>query len=414
MGQKHRIRAFRGALEATYGVDAVPGADDALLVTGDFTLTANYDTVKWDPARPFLGAAEEFPVGQSFSLSGQVDLAGSGTQGVAPAWGKLLLPCGFAQTTVTGLATIQASPPTSSGTPAGGFTYTKQTAFAGELPRTVTLTCTTGGGSGVAAFTVAAPATSLDAAYNQAGVVMTDALAFALPNAAEIVPTITGPFTVGDTFTIKLMPPHVYYTPVSENFSSLSNYVHFSKKNHKLLGMRGNAQLVLDAKTLPKIKLDYLALYGGILHEAAPPAVNLAAWKKPVPVNHVHTAMPLLHGHTAPMYAFTYNHGAKVTHIDLAGLEEVALTDREGTGSITIVDPTLQDWDYYASVRDVLLGGFSVIHGTTPGNIVAIEGVAAQVTKPRYDNKDGDIALGLDLTFQPTDAGNDEIKIIVY
>lgn len=414
MGQKYRIRAFRAALEGAYGVDAVPGANDALLVPGDFTLTPNFDTVKWDPARPFLGAAEEFPVSQSFSLSGQVDLAGSGTQGVAPAWGKLVMACGFAQTTVTGLSTIQTSPPTSSGTPAGGFTYTKQTAFSGQLPRTVTLTCTTGGGSGVAAFTVSAPATSLDAAYNQANVVMTDAQAFALPNAAEIIPTVTAPFTAGDAFTLKLMPPHVYYTPVSENFSSLSNYVHFSKKNHKLLGMRGNAQIVLDAKTLPKIKLDFTALYGGILHEDAPPAINLAAWKKPVPVNHGHTAMPLLHGNSAPMYAFTYNHGVKTAYIDMPGKEEVSITDREGTGSITIEDPTLQAWDYYQTVKDVLLGGFSVVHGTVPGNIVAIEAVATQVTKPRYDNKDGDIALGLDLTFQPTDAGNDEIKILVY
>lgn len=414
MAQKFRIRAFRAAIEATYGVDAVPVTNDALLVSGDFTLTPNFDTVKRDIVKPFLGNSEQFPVSSSFGLSGSVELAGSGAQGTAPAWGKLLMACGFAETTVTGLATIQTSPPTASGTPAGAFTYAKSAAFTGTLPRTVTLACTTGGGSGVAKFTVSAPANSIDAAYNQANVTMTDAVAFALPNAATITPTVVGPFTIGDTFTLKLMPPHVYYTPVSAGFDSLSCYAHFSAKNHKLLGMMGNANISVDAKSIPKIKFDFTALYGDILAEAVPPAVNLTAWKKPVPVNHANTAMPILHGHSAPMYAFSLNVGNKVGYIDLPGEQFVSIQDRESSGSITLVDPTLGDWNYYASVRDVVLGGMSVIHGTVPGNIVAIEAVAAQVSKPRYENKDGDVALSLDLTMLPTDAGNDEIKILVY
>lgn len=414
MAQKFRIRAFRAAIEATYGVDAVPGANDALLVAGDFTIAPDFETVKRDTVKPFLGASEQFPVSSSFSLSGPVELAGSGAQGTAPAWGKLLMACGFAETTVTGLGTIQTSPPTASGTPAGSFTYTKATASTSTLPRTVMLTCTTGGGSGVAAFTVAAPADAVNAAYNQAGVVMTDAAAFALPNAAVITPTVVGAFTVGDTYTIKLMPPHVYYTPVSDGFDALSCYAHFSKKNHKLLGMMGNANISVDAKGIPKIKLDFKALYGGIVDEAVPPAVNLATWKKPVPVNHANTAMPLLHGHSAPMYAFSLNVGNKVSYIDLPGQQFVSIQERESSGSITIVDPTLGEWDYYAAVRDALLGDLSVIHGTVPGNIVVIETMTAQVSKPKYENKDGDVALGLDLTFLPTDAGNNEIKILVY
>ncbi len=210
------------------------------------------------------------------------------------------------------------------------------------------------------------------------------------------------------------MPPHVYYTPVSDGFDSLSCYAHFSAKNHKLLGMMGNTNISVDAKSIPKIKFDFTALYGAIVAEAVPPAVNLAAWHKPVPVNHANTAMPLLHGHSAPMYAFSLNVGNKVSYIDLPGQEFVSIQDRESSGSITIVDPTLGDWDYYATVRDVLLGGLNVIHGTTPGNIVQIETVSTQCSKPAYENKDGDVALKLDLTFLPTDAGNDEIKILVY
>jgi hypothetical protein len=414
MANKYRIRAFRAAVESAYGVDAVPGAADALLVAGDFTITPNIETASRDIIRPFLGNAEQFPVASSFGLSGSVELAGSGTQGTAPAWGKLLMACGFAETTVAGLATIQTSPPTASGTPAGSFTYDKTTAFTGTLPRSVTLTCTTAGASGVAKFTVSAPATPADPAYNQLGVTMTNATAFALPNSATITPTVVAPFAVGDTFTINLMPPHVYFTPVSNAFTSLSCYAHMSLKNHKLLGMMGNANISMDAKAIPKIKFDFTALYGAIADEAVPPTVNLAAWKKPVAVNNINTAMPNLQGHAAPMYAFSLDVGNKVGYVNLPGQEFVTIQDRASKGSITIIDPSLASWDYYAAVRNVIQGGLDVIHGTVPGNIVEIQSGNAQVSKPTYEDKNGDVALKMDLAFLPSTAGNDEIKILVY
>lgn len=413
MAQSFRVKAVMAALEGVYGTDAIPTATDAVMLTGDMTLSVEYETVARNVAKPFMGAGEEFPVGATIKLAGDVELAGSGTQGTAPGWGDLLLACGWAETTVTGLATI-ATTATGVGNAVGTFTYTKQTAAACTLPRLVTLTCTTPGASGVAAFTVSASATDQDVAYNQAGVVMTDGQAFALPNNAVIHPTVGTAFQAGDAYTIQLMPPHVYYTPVSDNIASLSQYAHFSKKNHKMLGVRGNMQITQNAKGIPSIKFDYMGLYGGIVHQAVPPTVNLARWKKPVAVNKANTSMPLLHGHAAPMYAFSYNHGAKTTHVDLPGQEFISLNDRESTGSITIVDPTLQDWDYFQTVRDVVLGGFSVIHGKTPGNIVEIRATGTQLGKPKYENKDMDVALALDMRFIPSDAGNDEVMILVY
>ncbi len=413
MAQSFRVKAAVAALEGTYGTDAVPTSTDAVLFTGDLNVSVEYETVARNLVKPFMGAGEEIPVGTTMKLTGDVELAGSGTQGTAPAWGDLILACGWAETVVTGVGRI-ASAATALGASVGTFTYTRTTAPTCTLPRLVTLTCTTGGASGVAAFMVAAPATTVDIAYSQTGVVMTDAAAFALPNGAVITPTVGTAFTAGDSYTLQLMPAYVYYTPVSDNIASLSQYVHFSKKRHKLLGARGNMQINQNAKGIPVIKLDFMGLYGGIAHEGVPPAVNLARWKKPVPVNNDYTAMPLLHGHAAPMYAFSYNHGAKTVHVNLPGQEFISLNDRESTGAITIVDPTLEDWDYYQTVKDVVLGGFSVIHGTTPGNIVEIRATGTQIGKPKYENKDMDVALSLDMRFISGDAGNDEVMILVY
>ena len=232
---KVRIKTALVALEnpSTPGTDAVPAANDAVLIR-NMDLTPVYEMVKRSNIKGHLGANQELLAAKSFKAAFECELAGSGTQGTAPAWGILQMACGWAETAVTGTARIQASPPTKN-TGTGTFTYTKTAAPTNTLPRTVTLTCTTGGGSGTAAFTVSAPATSTDTAYNATAQVMTDATPFALCNGATITPTVGTAFVSGDVFTVKLMPAHVYYTPASDAISTLSCYGHYSKRNHKLL-----------------------------------------------------------------------------------------------------------------------------------------------------------------------------------
>lgn len=410
---KFRIKTALAALEnaGTPGVDAIPTAANAVLLR-NLDITPVYDMVARNNVKGHLGADQELLAAKSFKLTAEVELAGSGTQGTAPAWGVLMMACAMAETTVTGTARIPTTATKVSGT--GTFTYTKTTAPANTLPRTVTLTCTTGGGSGVAAFTVAAPATATDTVYSATGQVMTDATTFALCSSAVITPTVGTAFTAGDVFTLLLMPAHVYYTPVSDAFSTLSTYGHHSKRKFKMLYMRGNAVISLDAKTVPVAKLDMAALNGGITTESAPPTVTLTAWKEPVVVNAANTSTLTLHGHASPVYAFSYDQGAAVKHIDLPGQEFIALTDRIGKGSATIVDPLLSDVDYHAIVESVALGGLNIIHGKTPGNIIEIQSLYVQVKNPKIVDKDGDAGLSMDLGYVPSSAGNDEIKILVY
>lgn len=411
---KFRIKTALAALEnpSTPGTDAVPTATNAVLLR-NLDITPVYDMVARNNVKGHLGADQELLAAKSFKLTGEVELAGSGTQGTAPAWGVLLMACGFAETTVTGTARIQTSPPTKTSGD-GVFTYTKTAAPTNTLPRLVTLTCTTPGASGVAEFTVSAPATATDTAYSATAQVMTNATPFALCNSSTITPTITTSFAAADVFTILLMPAHVYYTPVSDAFSTLSTYGHHSKRKFKMLYMRGNAVISLDAKAIPVAKLDMAALNGGITTESAPPTVTLTAWKEPVVVNAANTSTLTLHGHASPVYAFSYDQGATVKHVDLPGQEFIALTDRIGKGQATIVDPLLSEIDYHAIVAAVTLGGLNIIHGKTPGNIIEFQSSYVQVKNPKIVDKDGDAGLSMDLGYVPSSAGNDEIKILVY
>lgn len=88
-------------VETTYGTDALPAANDALLIS-EATLTYQSNNKTRDVIRPYLGAAEELVGDDSMQLSFTCEAAGSGTKGTAPAWGKLLQGCGFAEVVTAG------------------------------------------------------------------------------------------------------------------------------------------------------------------------------------------------------------------------------------------------------------------------------------------------------------------------
>jgi hypothetical protein len=84
-------------IETVYGTDIVPtGADAILLSNPTFKLGTN--NVKRDIVRPYFGNSEEL-VGTKWLETGyDVELVGGGTAGTAPAWGKLIRGCAFAET----------------------------------------------------------------------------------------------------------------------------------------------------------------------------------------------------------------------------------------------------------------------------------------------------------------------------
>ncbi|MFC5498135.1 phage tail tube protein [Caenimonas terrae] len=85
--------------EVTYGLDPVPvGGTDAMLVSNLNINPLNANNVPRDLIRGFMGGAEQL-VGNRFVECGfDVELAGSGTAGTAPAYAPLLKACGFAET----------------------------------------------------------------------------------------------------------------------------------------------------------------------------------------------------------------------------------------------------------------------------------------------------------------------------
>ena len=101
-------------IETTYGTDPVPtGAANAILIS-DLNLTPlEQDVESRDLMRPYFGNSPQLPVANRALLEFSVELAGSGSLGVAPAYGPLLRGCGLAEV-ITASTKVEYSPVTTS------------------------------------------------------------------------------------------------------------------------------------------------------------------------------------------------------------------------------------------------------------------------------------------------------------
>lgn len=104
-----RKRTILAKTEVTYGTDPTPtGAANAILVRNLNITPLNAELVSRDLVRPYLGASEQLLATSYVTVDFEVEMAGSGTAGTAPAYGPLLLACGMAATTSAGVSVTYA------------------------------------------------------------------------------------------------------------------------------------------------------------------------------------------------------------------------------------------------------------------------------------------------------------------
>ena len=96
-----RKRLILAKSEATYGTDPTPtGAANAILVRNLEITPLQAETVSRDLIRPYLGVSDQLLAQTRVEVTFEVELAGSGTAGTAPAYGPVLKACGLSETVV--------------------------------------------------------------------------------------------------------------------------------------------------------------------------------------------------------------------------------------------------------------------------------------------------------------------------
>ncbi len=412
---------LRHDTESSYATGGAPGsASKALMAFNAAPPQLNAEkrvrpfVAPYYGARPFLLAQKRNQF--SFALEAQ----GSGTAGTAPVWFRPALDAGLAMVSRTTTAKVEATK-RKVGTPVGDFTYTVTEGGTAKTMRRVTLECTTPGGTGVAEFTVSAPASgfgdSAENAYNQTAVVMTNTTSFQIASGSIISPTISVSFSAGDKFTIDIGPSRTELLPTSDRDNHDSGIFHYHMDDHRWVAAGARAEFGMDfADTeYARANFQYMTKYARPTDEALP-TVDYSAVMDPEIVETNNTWLCELHGFACIMKSFSFSLGNQVGLVSRVGREEVRIGGRNVTGRLVVEVPELSAKNFFESVDTHARGALRVVHGTTPGKIIDVAGGAVQLDPLPVQNENGDAMFDIGLTFTPEDLtdGDDEIAVRAY
>ena len=383
-----RKRVLLSKIETTYGVDAAAtGAANAILCRAINPTPQDSEFASRDLIRQYLGNSEQLPAAVNGKLEVEVELAGSGTAGTAPAWAPLMRACGFSQT-------LNASAVTGSAQAGGSNTITLAAGASAvdNIYRGLPISITSGTGSGQTQYIIA---------YNGTTKVATVANNWTTnPAAASGYSILAG----------------CVFAPVSASFESLSHYLNVDGVRHRFYGSRGNVELSLAVKEIPTLKFSFTGLYVPV-DDSALPTADYTGFRPPLTANSTNTPVFTLHGiaaGVAPLSALSLNAGNTVVHRPLIGEESVLITDRKSTGQVTIEAQSVATRDWWAIARAATLGTMTLEHGTAAGNICAVVAPAVQITGPTYTDLDGIAMLQANLNLMPASVvGNDDFFLTV-
>lgn len=375
-----RKKAILFKIEPTYGVDAVPTGGANAMETRNFSIEPMKNrTAEQNIEQAFMGNQQEIVVGTSVAVQFEVGITGSGTAGVAPAYGPLNRACGRSE---TALAAAQAGTAQAGG--ASTITLAVGASAVDDAYKNLTIRTTGGTGSGQS---------RVISGYVGATKVATVREAWTTPP---------------DATTTYSIDAQVVYAPVSAAFEAGTMYVNIDGVLHKLLGVRGDRDLKLTGAGIPVYVYKFVGLYGGVT-DAGLPALTMTAWKVPLGVNNVNTGAFSIDGFATNLYSLEVMSGNQVTHRDdIIGEEDVIIGDRKPTGSIIIQAPTQAEKDFYTLVKDATVVPITVTHGTAAGGKAKFD-LLAQLKDPGYEEKNGITAMKFGLRLKPTSAGNDEL-----
>ncbi len=380
-----RKRAILAKIETTYGVDPTPtGGANAILMSNITVSPMEMNLAQRNNIKAYLGNNPSVLAAIYAKVSFDVEVAGSGTAGTAPGYGPLLRACALSETLLGTALTGTAA--------AGGASTIQFAAGASATDGTyvgMTVYITGGTGSG------------------QSGVVQSyvGSTKTATMTAAWGTPT--------DATSVYNIPKQVVYQPVSSAFESIAIYCNVDSVRHILLGARGTVAIKASAQGIPMFSFTFTGLFLTPT-DVTMPAVTLSAFQQPLAINNTNTSGLVVAGFAAAVGSdFSFDLANTVVFRSLVGgSENVVLTDRKPSGSITQEATTVAAKDWWTQIKNVTLGAFSMTHGTAAGNKVKIDAPAMQLTTPAYSDKDGITMLGTKADLIPV-VGNDEITICI-
>lgn len=210
----------------------------------------------------------------------------------------------------------------------------------------------------------------------------------------------------------------VVYQPVSAGYESVT--LHYFRKNnagtsqqHKVTGCRGSVSFGFSKEGIPMLSFKFVGFYNRPV-DAALIVANTTAFADPLPISNSQTSLTI--GAFSPIAeSISFDMAQDVKARNVINQNEVVITDRKPTGSVSVQAPDVSTKDFFAEVEShngVTVQALQLIHGTTAGNIIQIDAPKVQFTSIAEQESDGELHYNLGLSLI-ADAGDDEFKLTI-
>jgi hypothetical protein len=205
-------------------------------------------------------------------------------------------------------------------------------------------------------------------------------------------------------------PARFEFTPQSENFGSCTIYINVDGIRHQISGCRGTVDLNFESGSIPTLSFQLIGSYQPPQDFALQEPVYYQP--APFPANSVSSAFSL-YNFGAKLRSFTFNLGSEAVWRELIGEAYTMLVNRTPSASAVIEAERLNTKDFFAATLSNSYGNLVLTHGNTAGNTVILRSDRVDLTAgPTYSDDGGVTMLNLPLSFIPSVAGNDELKLI--
>lgn len=406
-------------------VETAPGADAAPTAAADAVEVSDLDLVPYEATevdraitRPYLGASPVLNDAVHQTLSCAVELAGSGAAGTAPRYDALLRACGMQATERSGAAGAAASVVVDHITftaaeagAAGDSIRIASTTHAADTAAAVTRS------QGLVTVTVSISNTSstqqrrnaVAAAVNAltgADAVVTAAVASGQATTPWTRPTAAQPLSGGRD----AVSAATVYAPRSEGFETATLHVNRSGNLHKLTAARGNVSFAVEPGGIPRMNYSLLGRWAAATHQDLPASVDYSAQKLP--------ALPssgdelTLDGAAVAGASLSLDLGQQAAFLQWLTGDSIEITDRAASGELVLHDPGVAVKDWFEEVVGQRVLDLHYRAGSEAGRIVELD-ARAQLTQPRYGDREGVQTLTCALRLIPSSAGNDELTLTV-
>lgn len=216
------------------------------------------------------------------------------------------------------------------------------------------------------------------------------------------------------------LPNRVEYLPATDALKTLSIYWYDDGLLHKMLACSGNVKLSAKAGEAAKLMFEFTGLQVDATAASNATAV-LTAWKPPVAIRKAnvtdivlgatYAAGALTGGTPYNSTGLTLDWGNKVVADEFLSTQEVGISDRKISGSLSVKVSAAEEVTLLAALKAGTSQSVGFVIGNTAGNMVMLHGPALRWKTHKKEDVNGKRLSGFDFELNPV-AGNDELRLV--